>query len=221
MLSDRLRILYLHGFASSPASRKARFFSEKLRERDVQLEVPDLAAGDFPHLTISRQLQALEQRLPDESAVLIGSSLGGYLAALYASRHPGIEGLILLAPAFDFYSLWRRELGSERMASWEQKGWMRVFHYAEGREVPLSFEFMQDACRFDPYPAFAQPALVFHGTQDGVVPIESSVRFTEKHPNARLIRLDSGHELTDVLDTIWRHLELFLKENVGRFRVLD
>lgn len=220
MLSDRLRILYLHGFASSPASRKARFFSEKLREHDVQVDVPDLAAGDFGHLTISRQLNALE-RLAAKPAVLIGSSLGGYLAALYASRHPEIERLVLLAPAFDFYNLWRRELGPERMASWERKGWMPVFHYAEGREVPLSFEFMQDACRFDPFPAFAQPALVFHGNQDWVVPVESSVKFAEKNPNARLNRLDSGHELTDVLDTIWRQSELFLMENVGRFRVLD
>jgi uncharacterized protein len=221
MLPDRLRILYLHGFASSPASRKARFFTEKLRERDVQVDVPDLAAGDFPHLTISRQLNVLERGLASQAEVLIGSSLGGYLAALYASRHPGIERLVLLAPAFDFYGLWRQELGPERMASWEQKGWMPVFHYAEGREVPLSFEFMEDACRFDPFPAFAQPALVFHGNQDPVVPIESSVRFTEAHPNARLIRLDSGHELTDVLDTIWRQSELFLMENAGRFRVLD
>jgi uncharacterized protein len=189
MLRERLRILYLHGFASSPASRKARFFTEKLRERDVPLEVPDLAAGDFEHLTISGQLHALEGQLAGEPAVLIGSSLGGYLAALYASRHPEIERLILLAPAFDFHSLWRRELGPERMARWEQNGWTPVFHYAEGREVPLSFEFMQDAARRDPFPAFPQPALVFHGNQDRIVPVEASIRFAEKHPNGCSVSL--------------------------------
>jgi pimeloyl-ACP methyl ester carboxylesterase len=193
MLSDRLRILYLHGFASSPASRKARFFCGKLRERGVQVDVPDLAEGDFEHLSITRQLDALD-RLAGQPTVLIGSSLGGYLATLYASQHPEIERLVLLAPAFDFYSLWRRELGPD---------------------------FMSDARRFDPFPAFAQPALVFHGNQDPIVPIESSVTFTEEHTNARLIRLDSGHGLTDVLDTIWRQSELFLLENAGRFRVLD
>lgn len=213
MLPDRLRILYLHGFASSPVSRKAQFFAGKLRERNVPLEIPDLAAGHFERLTISGQLELLEQRLAGAPAILIGSSLGGYLAALYAARHPEIARLILMAPAFDFHRLWREDLGSQRLADWERNGWMPVFHYAESREVPLHFAFLTDATRFDAFPGFTQPALILHGNQDQVVPLELSVRFTEGHRNARLIRLDSGHELTDVLDAIWLESESFLMLN--------
>jgi predicted esterase YcpF (UPF0227 family) len=47
------RIIYLHGFASGPGSSKARFFRERLERIGAAVEVPDLAAGDFEHLTIT------------------------------------------------------------------------------------------------------------------------------------------------------------------------
>lgn len=210
MLSHRLRVFYLHGFASIPGSRKARFFEEKLQARGVRFDVPDLAAGAFERLTISRQLELMERQLAGEPAVLIGSSLGGYLAALYAGRHPEIERVMLLAPAFDFYRLWREDLGEERLAEWKRNGWIQVFHYGEGRQLPLNYEFIEDAARFDPFPDFAQPALIFHGDNDSVVPVSVSVKFVHEHPNARLIRVKSGHELTDVLETIWLQSSSFL-----------
>jgi pimeloyl-ACP methyl ester carboxylesterase len=213
MWPHRLRVFYLHGFASSPGSRKAAFFARRLGEQGTPVHIPDLAAGHFERLTITQQLEILNQLVSGEPAVLIGSSLGGYLAALYASFHPEVDRLILLAPAFDCYHLWVRELGPDRVAAWRERGAMPVFHYGEAREVPLHFEFLEDASRFEPFPAFTQPALIFHGNQDCVVPVGSSIAFAEVHPNTRLIRLDSGHELTDVLDTIWLESQPFLLES--------
>jgi pimeloyl-ACP methyl ester carboxylesterase len=51
-------------------------------------------------------------------------------------------------------------------------------------------------------PDFSQPALIFHGIRDDVVPVASSRRFAATHPNARLRELDSDHELLDVLDGV-------------------
>jgi pimeloyl-ACP methyl ester carboxylesterase len=210
MLPDRLRIVYLHGFASTPGSRKAMFFSEKLRSAGLTLEVPDLAAGDFEHLTISGQLAVIEQSLRDEPCVLIGSSLGGYLAALYASRHPSVRRILLLAPAFDFYQLWANELGPERLSQWRESGTLPVFHYGEGHDVPLRFDFISDAQKYEPFSNVPQPALIFHGTSDNVVPVQTSVRFVDAHPNATLVTVRSGHELTDALDEIWLKAQDFL-----------
>ena len=210
MLPDPLRVLYLHGFASSPASRKAQFFAARLEAQGRQLEIPVLDEGDFEHLTIARQLSVLERLLDGAPAVLIGSSLGGYLAALYASDHAGIERLVLLAPAFDFYRLWLGSLGPEGVSSWERNGTRPVFHHAQLREAPLEFEFLRDAARFPAFPHFAQPALLFHGNHDAVVPVHHSLLFAAAHPNVRLRRLDSGHELTDVLGTIWLESQSFL-----------
>lgn len=210
MLPTHLRVLYLHGFASSPASRKAQFFAEKLRSLGLQVDIPDLAEGDFQRLTITRQLKLLERLLAREPAILIGSSLGGYLASLYASSHPEIDRLVLLAPAFDFCRLWLQDLGPQRIDLWRTNGTMPVFHYGAGREALLDFGFLEDASTFDGFPSFLQPALVFHGKRDPVVPVQHSERFAETHPRVRLVRLDSGHELTEVLDAMWLEAQAFL-----------
>jgi|SRR5579875_1029710 len=210
MLPDPLRVFYLHGFASGPGSRKARFFAARLASLGVVPEIPDLAQGDFERLTITGQLRLLEELLAGKPATLIGSSLGGYLAALYASYHPEVDRLILLAPAFDFYHLWLHSLGPDRFASWKRNRTMPVFHYTYSRDVPLDFEFMRDAARFPPFPHFRQPALLFHGRHDSLVPVHHSSLFAAAHPNARLLRLDSGHELTDVLDVLWLSTQSFV-----------
>jgi uncharacterized protein len=169
-----------------------------------------LAEGDFEHLTISRQLKLIEELAGEEPETLIGSSLGGYLAALYAATHPNIRRILLLAPAFGFYELWQAALGSQRMAEWRSAGSMQVFHYGAEREMPLAYEFLEDASRHSPFPTVQQPALLMHGNQDAVVPIEQSLAFVRQCPQARLVRYDTGHELTDVLDRIWYEAEPFL-----------
>ena len=210
LLSPNPRVIYLHGFASGPASRKAVFFTGRCRTLGIEVETPDLAEGDFPHLTLSKQLKLLENITRNEPTVLIGSSLGGYLAALHAAHHPNVLRLILLAPAFDFYRIWITTLGPERLAAWKEAGAAPVYHYSAGREMPLSYEFLTDAAQFEPFPLVRQPVLLFHGDRDPVVPIEKSIAFTERAPDATLIRLPSGHELTDVLDPIWHETSRFL-----------
>jgi uncharacterized protein len=206
------RVLYLHGFASSPVSRKAQFFSTKLRELGFEVEIPDLAEGDFFHLTISKQLAVMDRAMERPGSVtLIGSSMGGYLAALYAAAHPkAVERLILLAPAFDFHQLWVDELGPERLRAWEETGHLDVFHYGEGRTMPVAYEMLRDARQYPAFPDFTQPALLFHGMADSVVPVQKSVDFAVAHPNVRLVQFPSNHELTDVLDPMWAASKEFL-----------
>jgi hypothetical protein len=205
-----LRVLYLHGFASGPKSRKARFFSEKLAAHGVTVETPALDGGDFGNLTISGQLAILERIAGDDPVVLIGSSLGGYVAALHAARNPKVQRLVLLAPAFSFHQLWVQSMDPAAFDTWKREGSVPVFHYAEGRELRIGFQLMEDSAKYEPWPEFSQPAYIFHGTEDHSVPVEYSVEFAQSHANARLIRLHSGHELTDVLDVIWKRSAPFL-----------
>ncbi len=207
-----MRVIYLHGFASSPASRKARFFSEKFGELGIPFFAPALDQGDFRGLTLTRQLALVEAQAPVEGALVVGSSLGGYLAALLAARHPEIARLVLLAPAFNLYERWTSQLTSQQLADWKQNGEMQVFHYGAGHDMAIGYQFLADAKQYDPFPSFSQPTLLFHGLRDEVVPIDFSLHFQETHPNVRLFRMNSGHELTDVLDLIWQRTEPFLLE---------
>jgi predicted esterase YcpF (UPF0227 family) len=56
----RQNFIYLHGFASGPGSHKAQFFRERFADYGIELQIPDLAAGDFSGLTISGQLRVVE-----------------------------------------------------------------------------------------------------------------------------------------------------------------
>ena len=54
--------------------------------------------------------------------------------------------------------------------------------------------------RYEDYPDFRQPALIFHGAQDVVVPAAYSSDFAATHANARLEILASDHQLLNVLE---------------------
>jgi pimeloyl-ACP methyl ester carboxylesterase len=202
--------LYLHGFASGIESGKARYFAGRFRERGLDLAVPDLAAGDFENLTVTAQLRVVERALAGDPACLIGSSMGGYLAALYASAHPEIQRLVLLAPAFGFPRRWPETLGPEKTESWRRTGSMEVFHYGENAPRRVGWKLMEDAQQWPDEPAFSQPGLIFHGTRDYVVPALCSQVFAAARPNVTLRLLDSDHQLTDSVDLIWRETERFL-----------
>jgi uncharacterized protein len=203
-------VLYLHGFASSPESRKAVFFSNRLRAEGWDVQVPALDGGDFEHLTITRQLQAIERQAKGKAAILIGSSLGGYLASLYAARHPEVRGLVLMAPAFDFCQRWRETLASGQWEEWRGGSPLNVFHYGDGKYRAVDFGLMSDAEKYEAYPDFHQPTIIFHGTADPVVPVQFSAEFAAGHSNVRFVELSSGHELTDVLDVIFPQAQEFI-----------
>jgi len=198
-----MRYLYFHGFASGPQSKKAGFF----RDRIPSLEVPDLAAGDFENLTITGQLNVIEDLAAGESVSLIGSSMGGYLAALYAARHPEVAQLVLMAPAFGFVKRWSESVDTE---TWRKDGFLDVYHYGEKRNRILSYGLIEDAHQYEEFPDFRQPGLIFHGVHDATVPPQLSREFTSSHPRVKLHLLDSDHELLNVLDAIWQAAGPFL-----------
>jgi pimeloyl-ACP methyl ester carboxylesterase len=204
------RILYLHGFASSPQSGKALFFKRKFAELGIALEIPDLEQGCFEDLTISGQLAVIERQARGERVCLMGSSLGGYLAALYASRHPEVEKLVLLAPAFYFPRRWQDTFGAAKVEDWKREGVLPFYHYADECMRDLKYRFIEDAEGYEAAPEFGQPALVFHGTMDEVVPPSYSQEFAAVHPNVRLRLMNSGHELKDVLEEMWAEVAPFL-----------
>jgi len=163
--------------------------------------------GDFEHLTISGQLDLLEQTIRGERVRLIGSSMGGYLASLYAAAHAEVERLVLLAPAFGFAQRWDRKIGELKPDRFE------VFHHGDQRMRQVHYGLIEDARGYPGAPEFAQPAWIFHGILDDVVPVEYSRDFAASHANARLTELQSDHELLNVLDYILDEAVPFLSES--------
>jgi hypothetical protein len=207
-----MKLAYLHGFASSPLGTKATFFRSRLAELAVDLEVPDLAP-DFTHLTITSQVEIVERLLVPDGTILLGSSMGGYVASLVASRRPeAVRGLVLFAPAFHFVERWEASVGEATMQRWRERGTAPVFHYGRGREEPLSVELFDDARSYAAEPDPHCPALIFAGTRDEAVPLPVVEHFARARTDEReLVVLEAGHELTEVLEPMWERSVGFLR----------
>jgi pimeloyl-ACP methyl ester carboxylesterase len=213
-------VFYLHGFASSPQSSKAMFFADRLESAGVKTTVPDFNQPDFGTLTISRMLQQLEKRIaaiPPGPVVLIGSSLGGFLAVEAAARqvnearHP-IAQVILLAPAVELeWDRWIEIAAEGGVDAWRTNGEIAVFHYADDTPRKLKFGFYQDAQHYQPAARrLAQPLLVFQGRHDESVSPAIVERFAGAQPNATLVILEDGHQLKESLEVIWQQSARFL-----------
>ncbi|MFQ3583756.1 MAG: YqiA/YcfP family alpha/beta fold hydrolase [Cyanobacteriota bacterium] len=203
-----MSVIYLHGFGSGPKSTKAAFFQRRLQQIGIPLQVPDLNQGQFSQLTLTRQIQQVCWQLAEcaySPTTLIGSSLGGLVAAWVAERQACVQRLILLAPAFGFLSHWLPRLGAEAVETWQRTGSLSVFHYGEGRPLPLEYGFVTDA---QGYPDGALqrpvPTLILHGIQDETIPIQASRDYVAHRPWAQLMPLESDHSLTNVLEPIWQ-----------------
>jgi hypothetical protein len=75
----------------------------------------------------------------------------------------------------------------------------------------LSIDLLNDSPSHPGYPRCSQPAIIFHGVHDNVVPMAASETWIEENRQARLVPVDSGHELLDVLEPIWERAAPFLR----------
>jgi pimeloyl-ACP methyl ester carboxylesterase len=83
--------VFIHGLESSGQGTKGRFFRERYPEMIIEDYVGSLA----------QRMEKLEGLLAGkDQLILVGSSYGGLMAAIYASLHEErVKKLILLAPA--------------------------------------------------------------------------------------------------------------------------
>ncbi len=208
-----MRVVYLHGFGSSPTSSKATFFASKLAPYGIVLEAPDLNAPDFSTLTVTRMLSQVGDVIGpgSEPVALIGSSLGGFVAIQAALQHARrVTHLILLAPAVDFSRNRMRELGVE-LEQWKASNRVEVFHYGYRRMMSLHYELYEDARRYDAFSTqLAQPVQVFQGKHDEAVDPATVERWCAARPNVELRLLDDDHQLLASLEVIWGEARRFL-----------
>ncbi len=206
------QVVYLHGFASSPASSKAAFLGRRLAAHGVAFHCPDLNQPDFSTLTATRMIErtvALIATLPAGPVVLFGSSLGAFVALQVAEQAAAgtqqpITQLVLLAPALDFGRRPVGDLGDAGMARWRETGWWELTHYASGEPTRVHYEMFRDARRYDAFAARRPvPTLVLQGRRDDVVDPDMVARYAAARPHVTLVMLDDDHQLGGSLERVW------------------
>jgi hypothetical protein len=188
-------ILYLHGHRSSPSSTKATFFKAKCAGEGWQLHAPILGAPDGPSVLITEQLALLSKEVQMPPTVVMGSSLGAYVAMLHAAEHEQVRGLVLLSPSLNLSDT----LGS---LSAEQLSTLNV-----------TSAFLQDLKSYPPEPEFQQRALIFHGQRDTPLSLQYSREYARRR-GLYFQDMESGHRLDEpeTMERMWSTMRKFIAD---------
>ncbi|MFQ5482541.1 MAG: YqiA/YcfP family alpha/beta fold hydrolase [Nitrospinaceae bacterium] len=201
-----IQFIYLHGFSSSPGSNKARVFRERFAERGLPLWVPDLEGNDFQNLTITRQMDIIRRTLEKhrgDGFGLIGSSMGGFLAALAAQIHTEVAAIYLMCPGFEFVKRWKTRLLKECGEGNAIPDLIPVFNYRYNKTMELNSRIFEDAAPWEALPLDRRvPTRVVHGVKDETVDISHSRDFAESRPWASITELDADHGLLSHIEWI-------------------
>ena len=211
---DDMMLLFLHGFASSAQTTKARYLRAKLAAfPEVTFDALDFnpTPQDFEYMTTTGQIDRLRQYVLDrgwQRFSIIGSSFGGLIALHYAHRFGGVDRMLLLAPVLHWLS---GRMADGTLEQWQQAGTLPTFHYAFDRELPLRYDLEVDGQRYlEPIPP-PTPVTIIHGDTDRNVPTDHSRSYAASFPGqVHLVEMQAGHDLNGHLDLIWSYVESFL-----------
>jgi pimeloyl-ACP methyl ester carboxylesterase len=215
-------LLWLGGFKSDMQGTKAQALDRWAREEGRGITRFDYSGhgesgGDFAQGTIGRWLEeslAVCDAFCRGPQVVIGSSMGGWLALLLARElarrkapSASITGLVLIAPAVDFTEelMWKRFPPEVKREIEEAGGYKRPSLYSpepylitrglieEGRRHLLLDGMIETGC----------PVRILHGVKDADVPwqhaVELTARFAQDDIVLTLVK-DGDHRLSRPAD---------------------
>ena len=170
------------------------------------------SGGDFREGTIGRWLDesvAVYRAFAKGPQVLIGSSMGGWIALLLAQRlreiadAPPLAGMVLIAPAVDFTEelMWKAFPAAVKRELEEKGEWLRPSEYAEG-PYPITRTLIEEGREHLMLGGLIEPGCPVHilqGVQDPDVPwrhaVELVSRFARDDVVLTLIK-DGDHRLS-------------------------
>lgn len=206
MPSNEFLYLFCNGFLDSPIA--AQYFLKLVENLGVEFENPDLTGGEG-HLTssISKALLAIEDfynknRKPIR---IYGYSLGGYITALYASKHPDhVDRLFLINPTINAEVVWPEVMKTyftdsspeSMLKKWkgEEKLVFSGPHLPEA--VTVGYDFYLDSLTHPSFPVINVPVRIVSGIHDEAVPtkILHDWKRAQNDPNLfEVVEIDDGH----------------------------
>lgn len=199
-------LVWLCGYGSDMNSAKASWLTEQCQIWGFSLVKFDFtgngqSAGNFASVTLTHWVEdalTVIDNLTDGPVILIGSSMGGWVAQLAALQRPDrVKALLLIAPATDMArKFWEEDLDDTGRAEAATTGMLPL-----NRPIPISYTFAQDAlghCIMQDYISITCPVSILHGMEDDIIDWRRSLTLAEKlvsdKVTVELIK-DAGHML--------------------------
>lgn len=182
-------ILYLHGLLSSKESKKGQF----LKQLAIKMGRPYLSldfnchgksSGKPNELTIGQCLKdacdILNDVATDKNYIVVGSSLGGWIACLLARKLPNrVSALIGLAPGVDFTQwVWNDMLSEEQQNFLKNGGVLGPSEETNG--YCFTYRFFQEAenhflRKNETTISYTGPVVLINGDKDVLVDFKKTL----------------------------------------------
>ena len=186
-------VVFLGGFMSDMTGTKATALEAWARDRGnafVRFDYRGHGAsgGAFEAGTVGSWLAdalAVIDGVAEGPQVLVGSSMGGWIALLAALARPDrVAGLLGIAAAPDFTRrMWQNEFRDAQRAAVERDGRVTIPSEYDESGYVITRDLLQEAERhvlLDRPIALKCPVRLLHGMQDAAVPWETSLRIAER-----------------------------------------
>jgi pimeloyl-ACP methyl ester carboxylesterase len=180
--SPRGAIILCHGMDSTKNSEKLLSLGRDLAIRGFLTLRFDFAyvgesSEKFENITYSGEVEDLRaacffirDRYSGEIGIL-GSSMGGTVALLFAAEDPGIAALVTIAAPVHPEAFPRRVLNPSALQKWRERGF--TFYNGQRLNVAL-LEDLETINVVESARKIACPSLIIHGDNDEVVPVEEA-----------------------------------------------
>jgi pimeloyl-ACP methyl ester carboxylesterase len=211
---DQPGIVFCGGYHSDMTGTKATWLADYARDHNQSFVRFDYhghgkSSGEWADATIGSRLRdtcRVIDELTDGPQILIGSSLGGWIALRTAQeRGDRIAKLILIAPAPDFTidQIWDGMDDNQR-ARLEDDG-LIMAESDYGDDYPIKYHFIEESrdhllLRKDEIELPEVPVRILHGMMDDAVPVDTSIRIIKRLSvnDATLTLIRKGdHSLSD------------------------
>jgi uncharacterized protein len=221
-------VILCHGMESNKGSNKLVLLGQALAERGVLALRFDFSyvgesSGKFEDITYSGEVDdlkaayALVQSRQTGKTAILGSSMGGSVALLFAAQEPTVAALVTLAAPLHPENFPRRILTPEQIQCWRNRG----FTLHNGQR--LNATLLEDLEHIDVAASARQvscPVLILHGDADEVVPVEEARELHDCLASSKRLVIFEGsdHRLSHpmILRQVISQALDWLTEHVGK-----
>ena len=205
--TSRGAVILCHGMESNKESEKLVYLGRAMAQLGIMVLRFDFryvgeSSGRFEDITYSGEVEDLkaahalvQSRNPGKTAIL-GSSMGGTVALLFAAQQPSLAALVTVAAPIHPERFPSRVLTPAQTDEWRVRG----FTHYNGQRINLSL--LDDLESLDVPEAVKKitcPVLILHGDADEVVPVEEAYELYACLTNSKRLSIlpATDHRLSD------------------------